>query len=111
MEFLQARWEEADTIIDERQAEADLECAKDIMDASKEFENAALLPEAKETFKAAEEQLQKAKAARREAAAEMRRLEKDSEYGALSQEIRQSLDEEMANLFNIHRSSWHGGAM
>ncbi|CAB9523753.1 expressed unknown protein [Seminavis robusta] len=73
--------------------------------------NAALLTEAKETFKAAEEQLQKAKAARREAAAEMRRLEKDSEYGALSQEIRQSLDEEMANLFNIHRSSWHGGAM
>ncbi|CAB9518029.1 unknown protein [Seminavis robusta] len=111
MEFLQARWEEADTIIDERQAEADLECAKDIMDASKEFENAALLTEAKETFKAAEEQLKKAKAARREAAAKMRRLEKDSEYGALSQEIRQSLDEEMANLFNIHRSSWHGGAM
>ena len=43
------------------------------------------------------------------AAAEARKLEKGKQYGAMTQPLRQEIDGLLAELFNILRSSYHGG--
>ena len=111
IELLQARWLEADKKIKEREALSNYNDAKSLLDDAMITGDNDFIRRVTEMVKEAEASYKAAKRAFGKAAAAAQKMEGKKVYGAMSQALRQQVDELLAELFNILRSSYHGGDM
>ena len=110
-EMIQARREEAQAKIEERKA-IEFKAEVDALIAlAEEIEDVDLLDRARADGKLADDLHKAAKKAFGKAAAACRKLEQHKDYGAMTQARRQQIDSLLADIFNIRRSSYHGGDM
>jgi hypothetical protein len=109
VELIAARRLEADKKIVERKALDDLNSAEDLVEDSVACGEQTLIANANALLAQAKLQYKEAKKNFGSAAATARKLEKSKAYGAMSQALRQQIDGLLGELFNILRSSYHGG--
>jgi len=109
--LVNARWHEADMKIEERKALAEVESAEqNLLDATNDGDadamqaTTAALAEATSAYKSAKKDFGAAAAA-------CRKLEKNKDYGALTQDLRQDVDALLADLIHVLRAAYHGGDM
>ena len=101
----------ADRRIEEQEAKQIVSDAQQQLEVAEALDEIVLIAQTKASLAGAKEILKGTKDARAAANAALNKVEAKKEHGAMSQQLRQKVEQELDNLFLITRSSYHDGDM